>query len=603
MTENSFCLGGAIKSAPDGKVSGWLLRFHDGTQTDIQGEYFTKNTDFGIAFDENGEAKTKVLYHHGLDEKIGDNLYVDGQLKMFDEGVWIDTQLDLSNKYQKAVSKLFSILGWSVGTAKHMIKTVKHATGATEILRFPLGLDASLTPIPADPTTLPGLFNIGALKSLQATDIEVLSEGGNAESSIAVENLTINTKGITIVTDENDKKPEDENEVVPPVDMDAQALKSLQETVAAQQKELKSFVDIMKQSGKLKDLGYIAPDSEGNDNHNEVKSLGDFFVAVANKNIKRLDKIYNVKAQIEGVGSRGGYLVPEQFIPKIYEVMSEESGIIARVTQQPVTSPVGSYPSLDQTFALTGGTGQSSYNAGLDTNARTEGGAYTEETMNFGMIEWKVNDSLSGKIKISIELANDAPFIEALLRSRIATTQRMKTEFFILRGNGVNQPKGILNAACKIDITPATNSVFAVADAATMMSRHISVGGQPVWIAHKSVLPDLVGMESSSGGAVWQANYTSGIGGTLFGHPIIYSEHMPQANNSGNVVLADLSVFALFTLGGVYIDFSEHADFENGNGVWRWGGRIDGKVQLEAAITDASPQGSFTVSPIVSHND
>jgi len=599
---NSFYLGGSIKSAPDGKISGWLLRFHDGTQTDLHGEYFTKSTDFGVVFDEKGEAKTKVLYHHGLDSAIGDKVYVDGQLKMFDEGVWIDSQLDLSNKYQKAVSRLFSVLGWSVGTAKHMIKTVKHANGATEILRFPLGLDASLTPIPADPTTLVGLLDVGAMKSLSTTDIEGLLEDGNpVESSIAVDNLTINTKGITVVTEENNKEKEKKPEETLLTEQD-KSMKAMQDSIVAQNAQIKSLTDIMQQSDKLKDMGYISPDSEGNDGHN-TKTLGDFLVAVANKNVNRLKSVYAIKAQTEQSGIAGGFLVPEQFLPKIFEVMEANSGIIQRVTNQPVSSPTGQYPSLDQSLTPTAGTGQSALNAGLDTNARAEGGAYTEETMNFQMIEWKVNDSLSGKVKISIELANDAPFIESLLRTRIAMTQRTKTEFFILRGNGVNQPTGILNSAAKINITPATNDSFTITDAATMMSRFIAVGGQPAWLAHPSVLPDLVNMESTSGGAVWQANYTSGIGGTLLGHPILYSGHLPQANNSGDVVLVDLSVFALFSLGGVYVDFSEHADFENGNGVWRFGGRIDGKVQLNAPIKDPSPQGSYTMSPIVAHND
>jgi HK97 family phage major capsid protein len=239
----------------------------------------------------------------------------------------------------------------------------------------------------------------------------------------------------------------------------------------------------------------------------------------------------------------------------------------------------------------------------MTSAARTEGGSYTETDFDFSMVEWKVNDAVSGLVKVSRELSQDAPIVEAMLTRMIALVNREKTEFFILRGNGVNQPTGILNSAAKIDITPSTNDLFSYTDALVMQSRFKPLGGQPAWLIHPSIIPDIGKMENGTGGAVWQANLQAGLGQSLLGYPIVISEHLPQANNSGDVILADLSAYMLFNLGGMYVDFSEHAFFTSGYNAWRFGQRMDGKSQLKSSITLADPQGSYTVSPFVNHND
>ena len=185
----------------------------------------------------------------------------------------------------------------------------------------------------------------------------------------------------------------------------------------------------------------------------------------------------------------------------------------------------------------------------------------------------------------------------------IAQVQQTKTEFFILRGNGVNQPVGILNSSALIASTTTADNVFAYADALKMLSRFKAVGGQPVWLIHPSIWPDIGVFEVGTGGAVYQANVSATVGLPLLGYPILTSEHLPQANNSGDVILADLSAYALFNLGGMYVDFSEHAFFTTGQSAWRFGNRLDGKSLLQNVITLADPQGSYTISPFVKHHD
>jgi len=138
--------GGEVKALEGGKVGGYLVRFTTPTDPDLTGDYFSSSTDFG-------DAKTSpVLYHHGYDSKIGARRLGTGELRADNVGVWIDAQLNLRDEYEKAIYELAQAgkLGWSSGTAGHLV--TREAAGKAWLIKsWPLGLDASLTPTPAEP--------------------------------------------------------------------------------------------------------------------------------------------------------------------------------------------------------------------------------------------------------------------------------------------------------------------------------------------------------------------------------------------------------------------------------------------------------------------
>lgn len=153
--------GGEVKALGNGKVGGYLVVFGDEENTDLTAlrDFFTAETDFGIE----AGAKTAIWYRHALDPAL-DRIIGEGAMKVDEVGVWVDGQLDLRDKYVKAVYGMAEkkALGWSSGTAVHLVKREAKENGAHEIKRWPLGLDASLTPDPAEPRT-----QAMALKSVQ----------------------------------------------------------------------------------------------------------------------------------------------------------------------------------------------------------------------------------------------------------------------------------------------------------------------------------------------------------------------------------------------------------------------------------------------------
>lgn len=164
--------GSSVKALGNGRVGGYLVQFGTPKTKDFDGDYFTAATDYDLDRD----TKTSPYYAHGQDSAIKTaKLGLDPfEMKADEVGVWCEGQLNLRNKYEKAIYGLAEKgkLGWSSGTAAHLVerKEIKDDQGvvvATEIVKWPLGLDASLTPTPCDSRT-----KALALKALSVPKLE-----------------------------------------------------------------------------------------------------------------------------------------------------------------------------------------------------------------------------------------------------------------------------------------------------------------------------------------------------------------------------------------------------------------------------------------------
>jgi len=139
-----------IKSDRLGYVKGYLVRFGDTKATDLEGDYFTKSTDYGFPLEEGKRVPLNVYYHHGMDAQVGKKSIGSGFIKMDAEGLWYEAQLDMADEYGKMIAKLCKQgkMGFSSGAAAHMVER-KSMGGASEIIRWPIA-EASITPTPAE---------------------------------------------------------------------------------------------------------------------------------------------------------------------------------------------------------------------------------------------------------------------------------------------------------------------------------------------------------------------------------------------------------------------------------------------------------------------
>lgn len=607
-----------VKSLDDWHLAGYLVTFGNEKTADLTPwhDFFTADTDFDIEWD--GNNKASVYFEHGLDPVLKATRLGRGTLKKDDVGIWIDAHLERRAEYEAYVEAVVNAaaagkMGWSSGTAPHLVE--REPVGkAHHIKKWPIP-DATITFTPADWRSgviaftkslihagSPALDG-GADKSAGGTTPEATPETGQPVGD-AVKRSTAAVAGLHVHDITEEKKMADQQ--TPEQNAPELDIKSLGD-------KMNEVLDFIKNSPDLKRLGYTTDDGGAKDPTH--KSMGDYLIAVMRNDTKRLETVYKsvksfpvgegeVKALSTDTGSAGGYTVPTEYSAQLLQVASETNPIVSRVRRIPVTTQAGEYPALDNYTAPTAGSGNTAMAGGLTTAKRAEGGAYTETGPQFEMVRYRINDAASGKVLVSKELRADSIIgIEAFLRQVIGIAVGSKLEYYILRGNGVGEPLGILNAPALIGVTPDTNGTFAYADSTEMVGHFKTVGGAPTWVHHPGMINDISAFEVGTGGAVLVQNLGGQIVQTLHGYPRVTSEHAPQATNSGCVLLADLGAYLLFEKGGLYVEFSEHANFDTGQDTWRFGSRMDGQPWMKSYVTLADPQGSYYVSPFVKFDD
>lgn len=132
-------------NAAEGRVGGYLVVWGSPQQRDLQGEYFSPESELGLDWYD----QRPVLYHHGLDGNMKAAVIgVIDCLKADTTGVWAEAQLDLRQRYVRTVLKLVEkgILGWSSGSLPHLVDVANDG----HIKRWPI-VEGSLTPTPAEP--------------------------------------------------------------------------------------------------------------------------------------------------------------------------------------------------------------------------------------------------------------------------------------------------------------------------------------------------------------------------------------------------------------------------------------------------------------------
>jgi len=139
-----------IKSDRLGYVKGYLVRFGDTKTADLEGDFFTPQTDYGFPVSKGQRVPLNVYYHHGMDAAVGKKSIGTGYIKMDDVGLWYEAQLDMADEYGSMIAKLCKQgkMGFSSGAAGHLVER-KSMGGAAEITRWPIA-EASITPTPAE---------------------------------------------------------------------------------------------------------------------------------------------------------------------------------------------------------------------------------------------------------------------------------------------------------------------------------------------------------------------------------------------------------------------------------------------------------------------
>lgn len=437
-TDEIIFVGGPVKATKlengDVKLGGYLVVFGDENKTDLEGDYFTKSTDFGVREDAYG------WFHHRMPlENKGVIIQYTEPLPMVklrkdDVGVFAEVVIGARNDYDAMIAQLGidNKLSWSSGTAPHLVdRKLSPSRKAYEITRWPLGDDASLTPTPAEPRT-----TVTPLKSLAIPSVQPPDAAPAAETTTATKsNHTSGDKGMETEEIKTIVKPMVEDAVKAAI---ADLPKNIEDAVKA----------IFDKQPPTNGAGLYAP------NYNKSTKLGSGDEEVKRAFIHGLctqDWAPYKAVMLGQVDAQGGYAVPDQFIPGIVAKRGEGS-IIRKmgVTPVPCTNDKLLVPVEDTAatkFVVT------AENAAYDEN---------EPTLNIGL---GAVYKLTKMIKLGEELSEDAPGLDTYLTSVWGRAMALAENYYLVSGGtGTSMPQAMLNGATSSGITTASATAITPAE-------------------------------------------------------------------------------------------------------------------------------------------
>lgn len=240
-------------------------------------------------------------------------------------------------------------------------------------------------------------------------------------------------------------------------------------------------------------------------------------------------------------GPSGGYLVGEDMLMQIMAVQPEREIIRPRAMVIPAgEQPNAAFeiPYFDQSTGVAGS---------IAFSSRAEDSDMSESDADFGQLRLEPEEQ-STYLQIGKKTAanGDAVSLGAFLSNFFRREKLATEDYLFLQGTGANQPKGLLNADCKIQVTRNTATDVKFVDVATMETRLLD-DFDAIWIANKRTKDKIATLSDSAGNnLIYDAgNIQRGIPATLFGKPIFFTTNVPSIGSEGDLMLVNPSYYII----------------------------------------------------------
>jgi HK97 family phage major capsid protein len=319
-------------------------------------------------------------------------------------------------------------------------------------------------------------------------------------------------------------------------------------------------------------------------------------------------RLYEVNLAASGLNStvptEGGFLVATDFSTAILNKAAELGKIAPRCFTIPISDGFDGVelPYIDETSRATGSRwgGVRVYRAG-------ETDAPTSAKPKFNRMELKL-ESLKGLAYISERQLRNSAATSTILQNAFSSEFAFVKDNEVWRGNGVGECLGfsvqahegtalMVSVAKKSGQTAAT---FVIENATAMLSRlYADPGDNIVWLLNRDCTGQLPLMTIGQQPVFLPNMNASGspFYGTLLGYPIVIVEQAETLGTAGDVVLANLSKYAVIQQGGMRSATSMHVRFIYDEMAFKWSHDFNGQSIVKKPITPF--KGSATLSPFV----
>jgi len=310
--------------------------------------------------------------------------------------------------------------------------------------------------------------------------------------------------------------------------------------------------------------------------------------------------IYNADSMQEGIGTEGGYAVPQQFAKQIWDLALEGEIVFPRANVVPMTSNsliIPAYQIGNHAENLFGGV-VTYFAAELETLKKSkpklrEITVKADKMYSFATWSGELNEDALGLIS---DLAGK--FGQAIGFNR--------DRRFLISGTGAGMPLSIYNAPCTISVTRESTDDILYCDLVDMLAR-LNPGSftKAVWVAHVTCLPKLLSLTipvrddagDIVGGSHVPALKETGGEYSLLTRPLFITEKMQPLGEKGDLLLADFSQYLIGVRRPMRFEVSIHELFSSDEVSGRLITRLTGLPLWDEPLTLLD--GSTTVSPFV----
>lgn len=286
----------------------------------------------------------------------------------------------------------------------------------------------------------------------------------------------------------------------------------------------------------------------------------------------------------EGVGSEGGFAVPEEFGAWLLDASLESEIVRPRATIWPMTTETRKIPSWD------GSNHSTNLFGGFSGVWLAEAGTATRQTAKLKLLQM-IAKKLAIYTQASRELIQDGMSFEGQLGvALIAATGWFMDDAF-LNGNGVGKPRGILSDPALITVSKEGAQVadtIIYENIIKMFARmHPACLQKAVWICNQTTLPQLMSLIVSHGvtGTFYPAVQNANGKFYLLGKEIILTEKTPKLGDVGDIILADLSQYAVGLRQDLVVDKSNAPGWTEDLTDYRVIARVDGMGTWKEPVT------------------
>jgi HK97 family phage major capsid protein len=283
-----------------------------------------------------------------------------------------------------------------------------------------------------------------------------------------------------------------------------------------------------------------------------------------------------------GSGVGGGYFAPEAWSREILQTVNSESVCLPRCRVFPMseanTLHITLWNSEDQTEG---------YFGGITPEWRGEDAVFTAKSPKMRSTKlgaWK----LGLYVNLSRECVQDANGIANEVSARMSFALAATFDEQILTGNGVARPLGVINSPASVVVPRAAANLIDWPDVVLMLaSLHPAFVANSAWYCNPSCLSQLLTVADAGNNALWipSGAVSSAMPGYLYGRPLFVTDKVPVLGQKGDLVLADLSMYAVGIRQQVSVERSESVEWYNDLVSLRTILRCDGTPLLDRPIT------------------